>query len=202
MISTARRLGSVSAHLSQPLQSSGTGWRGLGGGAAGPSVYGVRREAPGADGAVSVQAQTVGRRRRRRAKGAATSESTPPLPYLPLHTRAYLHFTAPTVGALILLRRDTQTGELTQIESHTGAEEERASCHVGELTRLGPRDDWLMCRAGVRGKRVGARADRERGTLAAAAAAALRHRSRSHKLAMVVESPCGSRMHAHTHAHN
>lgn len=89
-------------------------------------MYGVQREAPGADGAVSVQAgrrerkRSGGaggrrRRRRRRAKGAATSESTPPLPYLPLHTRAYLHFTAPTVGALILLRRDTQTGELAHI---------------------------------------------------------------------------------------
>lgn len=72
---------------------------------------------------------------------------------------------------------------------------------MDELTRFGAARR-LAHVPGVGGGGVHrARADRERGTLAAAAAAALRHRTRSHKLAMVVESPCGSRMHAHARTH-
>lgn len=79
--------------------------------------------------------------RRRRSVGGGGGERRGRQPRSqPPHYPTYRFTLEPiciSVGALILLRRDTRTGELTQIESHTGAEEERASCHVDELTRFG-----------------------------------------------------------------
>lgn len=76
---------------------------------------------------------------------------------------------------------------------HTDTEDERESCHVHELPRFGfaRRLACLSAGSGGSGGNGGARAHLERGSFAAA----LRHRSRSHKLAVVVTSPCGSRTH-------
>lgn len=114
------------------------------------SVQGVQKEAPGVGGAVSVEVRLkaeeevqLERKRRneadeRTAKGAVNSQLTSPPSSprsSPLHTRAYLLFTPPTVGAIIMLRRDTQTGEITRFHSHTGAHEEKPSRHAERLPR-------------------------------------------------------------------
>lgn len=102
----------------------GGGW----GGAAGPSVYGVRREAPGADGAVSVQAQTVGRRRR--AKGAATSESTPPTTLPTASHSSLFAFHCAHCGRINIVAEG-----YTDWRTHTHLVTHRCRRRAGELSR-------------------------------------------------------------------